>query len=326
MLDIPIMHAVHDLAGVDLNLVRVLHTLLEERHLTRAGMRLGLTQSATSHALRRLRRLFGDPLFVRTSRGLAPTPRAQALAEPVREAMRALEHCFRAQEPFVAATAVRAFSMATADYGSFVLAPKLLERVAREAPNVDIWLRPLDVAFEEQLARGEADVAVAPTRSDELPVAIRSRRLYRERFVCLVREGYPLRGERIDLATWTSMRHVFIAPRGTPGGVVDETLAQLGKRRRVALAVPHFLLAPHVVAGSDLVVTVGARVAEAFAQILPLRVLAPPLKLPTFEVRMYWHERHHEDAAQKWFREVVRGAAEAPPDGHLRPIRRDSVS
>ncbi|WP_437914045.1 LysR family transcriptional regulator [Sorangium sp. So ce302] len=304
------MPALHDVATVDLNLVRVLGALLDERHLTRAGKRLGLTQSATSHALGRLRRLFGDPLFVRTSRGLAPTARAQELAEPVREAMRALDRCFRAEEPFVAASAARSFSVATADYGSFVLAPKLLDRLGREAPNVDLWLRALDASFEEQLARGDADVVVAPARSDGLPAGIRSRPLYRERFVCLVRKGHPLVKKGIDLASWTSMRHVFIAPRGTPGGVVDETLAQLGKRRRVALAVPHFLLAPHVVAGSDLVVSVGARVAEAFAEILPLRVVDPPVKLPGFEVRMYWHERHHRDPAQQWFRDAVRGAAE----------------
>lgn len=303
------MPDVHDVARADLNLVRVLGALLDEQHLTRAGQRLGLTQPATSHALARLRRLFGDPLFVRTSRGLTPTARAQELAEPVREAMRALERCFRAEEPFVAATAARRFSVATSDYGSFVLAPKLLERLGREAPNVDLWLRTLDASFEEQLARGEVVVVVAPARKDELPVGVRSRLLYRERFVSLVRRGHPRAKKGLDLAAWTSLRHVFIAPRGTPGGVVDETLAQLGRRRRVALAVPHFLLAPHVVAGSDLVVTVGARVAEAFAAILPLRVVEPPVRLPTFEVRMYWHERHHRDPAQRWFRDVVRLAA-----------------
>ncbi len=300
----------HEAAGVDLNLVRVLDALLAEQHLTRAGKRLGLTQSATSHALGRLRRLYDDPLFVRTSRGLCPTARAQELAVPVREAMRALDRCFHAEEPFVASRAARSFSVAAADYGSFVIAPKLLERLGQEAPNVDLWLRPLEPAFEQQLARGDADVVVNPARTDELPAAVRSRLLYRERFVCLVRKGHPAAKKAIDLTTWTSMRHVLVAPRGTPGGIVDQTLAQLGKRRRVALTVPHFLLAPHLVAGSDLVVTLGARVAEAFAAILPLRVLDPPVKLPGFEVRMYWHERHHRDPAQQWFREMVRGALE----------------
>jgi len=308
MIDIHIMPIVHDVSAVDLNLLRVLGALIDEQHLTRAGKRLGLTQPATSHALARLRRVFDDPLFVRTSRGLAPTPRAQQLAEPVRAAMRAIDRCFRAEAPFVPASAVRSFSIATSDYGSFVLAPELIERLGREAPSVDVCLRPLDAAFGEQLARGEADLVVAPKRGDELPAGIHSRRLFRERFVCLLRRGHPLLKRGIDLATWTSMRHILITPRGTAGGVVDDALAELGSRRRVVLTVPHFLLAPHLVTGTDSVVTLGARVAEAFAQILPLCVVDPPVKLPTFEVRMYWHERHHRDPAQQWLRAAVLGA------------------
>jgi DNA-binding transcriptional LysR family regulator len=309
MMYIPIMQSVHDVAAVDLNLVRVLDALLSEGHLTRAGKRIGLTQSATSHALARLRRLFDDPLFVRTARGLAPTERAQALTEPAREAMQAFERCFRPDEAFVPATSARRFTIGCADYGSFVLAPKLLERLQREAPHVDLGILPPENSFSEQLARGEVDVVVNPAGRDELRAGIRSRPLFRERFVCLVRHGNPILGKRLDLARWASMRHLLVAPRGTPGGVVDETLAQLGKQRRVALTVPHFLLAPHLVANSDLVLTIGARVAERFAELLPVRMVEPPVKLPGFEVRMYWHERHHRDPAQRWFREVMRSAS-----------------
>jgi DNA-binding transcriptional LysR family regulator len=310
MIDILIMPFVHDVAVIDLNLVRVLGALLDERHLTRAGKRLGLSQSAASHALARLWRLFGDPLFVRSSRGLTPTLRASQLAEPVHEALRALDRCFRAEEAFVPRSAARSFSVASSDYGSFVLARNLLERVTHAAPNVDLWFRTLDAPVHEQLARGDADVVVLPTRRQEVHTSIRSRALYRERFACLVRKGHPLVKKGIDLAAWTSMRHLLIAPSGAPGGVVDQTLAELGKLRRVAMAVPHFLLAPHLVAASDLIVTVGARVAEAFAETLPVCVVEPPVKLPGFEVRMYWHERNHRDPAQVWFREMIRGAVE----------------
>lgn len=295
--------------------------LLDERHLTRAGKRLGLSQSATSHALSRLRRVFGDPLFVRTSRGLTPTPRAHELAAPVGEALLALGRCFREQPGFEAASAARSFSVATSDYGSFVLAPKLIELVAHGAPNVDLWLRAVGAPFEEQLSRGDVDVVVVPARKSELPAGIRSRRLYRERLVCLVRKDHPQVKKRLHLAAWTSMRHVLVAPNGTPGGVVDAALTELGARRRVAVAVPHFLLAPHVVAESDLIVTVGERVAAAFAQLLPLRVVEPPVKLPTFDLRMYWHERLHRDPAQQWFREVVRRSAEPTEAARATPGR-----
>jgi DNA-binding transcriptional LysR family regulator len=309
MLYIPIMRRAHDGRNVDLNLLRVLGALLAERHLTRAGARLGMTQSATSHALARLRRVFDDPLFIRTARGLAPTARAEALADPIDEVLRGVERCLRVEPPFHPEAAARTFQLATSDYGSFVIGAKLLAFLERDAPNIDVRIRALDGGFPEQLARGEADVVVSPARAEELPVGIRSRPLFRERFVCLVRAGHPSLRRAVDLAAWLSMRHLLVAPRGTPGGVVDETLAQLGQRRRVALAVPHFLLAPHAVASSDLVVTLGARVAGAFAHILPVRAFEPPVRLPGFEVRMYWHERHHRDQAQRWFRDVLRAAA-----------------
>lgn len=310
MIFIAVMPAVHDVGGADLNLLRVLGALLDERHLTRAGKRLNLTQSATSHALARLRRLFDDALFVRTARGLSPTPRALELEEPVREALLAFERCFRGKEPFEPARAARKFSLASSDYGSFVLAPKLVSRLREEAPAVDLWLRALRSPFEEQLARGEVDVVTVPTRRSDLPAGIRSRPLYRERFVCLLRQSHPaVKNGRVALANWTKMRHVFIAPDGTPGGAVDEALARVGERRRVAVAVPHFLLAPHLVVDSDLVLTVGARVAEAFARHLPVQVVAPPIKLPDYELRMYWHERNHRDPAHQWFREAIRSAA-----------------
>jgi len=317
MIDMTIMPAAHDALTADLNLMRVLDALLEERHLTRAGKRIGVTQSAMSHALGRLRRLFDDPLFVRASRGLAPTARAEELAEPVRAAMQSLSRCFDRQATFEPASADRAFAIATSDYGAFVLAPSLLERIGREAPGVDLRIRSLGASIGDQLARGDADVVAAPTRRDEMPAGVRSRALYREHFVCLVRRQHPLlKGARtIDLATWTSMRHVLIAPGGTARGVVDETLAQLGKKRRVALTVPSFLLAPHLVAGSDAIVTVGARVADAFTKVLALRAVQPPVKLPGFEMRMYWHERHHRDPAHQWFRALVRAAAERVTSG-----------
>ncbi len=305
MILILVMHAAHGLGGVDLNLLRVLDALLRERHLTRAGARLGLSQSATSHALARLRDLFDDPLFVRTPRGLVATPRAEELEEPLAQAMEALGRCLEESTPFEPRRSRRTFTVATADYGSFVLIPPLLEAVTREAPDVDLWLKTVAEDPFDQLARGDADVVIVPSREEEAPSGIRSRALYDERFVCLVRRDHPVVGQTLDLDTWTSLRHVFIAPRGTPGGVVDTALAAMGKTRRVALAVPHFLMAPHIVAESDLVLTLGEHVAQAFVRILPVRIVEAPVKLPTFNLRMFWHERQHRVPAQQWFRALM---------------------
>lgn len=302
-----IMHAMH-VPDVDLNLLPVLDALLSERHITRAARRLGLSQSATSHALARLRRALGDPLLVRSPDGLVPTPRAEALAGPVREALASLARSLARPEAFDPATARRTFTLATADYGAYVLLPPLMEQLAREAPGVDVWVRPIAESPAEQLARGEVDAVIAPKMRDP-PAALHARKLFEERFVGIARKGHPRLRRGVDLDTWTSLPHVFIAPRGTPGGVVDAALASVGRARRVSLAVPQFLLAPHVVLRTDLVGVLGARLAESLAETLPLHLFEPPVPLPTFSMHLIWHARNHDDPAQRWLRARVVDAA-----------------
>lgn len=298
------MKAVH-LADLDLNLLRVLDALLVERHLTRAARRVGLSQPAMSHALSRLRARFGDPLFVRTPQGLVPTARAEQVEGPLRESLAAIARCLEGGARFDAAAATRAFTVATADYGSFVLAPSLIARITRDAPGVDLWVRTIADDPFAQLARGDADMVLGPVRERDAPGGVHGRTLYEERFVCLVRDGHPRVKKKLDLDAYTELPHLFVAPRGTPGGVVDRVLAEHGRRRRVAVAVPHFLLAPHLIATSDMVLTIGSRVAEAFCAMLPLKVFAPPVEIPGFSVRMLWHDRQHHDPAQQWLRAQV---------------------
>lgn len=302
------MYAMH-LRELDLNLLPVLDALLRERHLTRAARGLGLSQSAASHALQRLRRALGDPLFVRSPTGLIPTERALALEAPLRVALSSLGESLAPPAAFDPATARRTFSLATTDYGAYVLLPALMERVAREAPGVDIWVRTVGDSPSDQLARGEVDIALAPL-GGETPAAIHARKLFDERFVGIARKGHPgLRRGAMDLDAWSAAAHVFIAPRGRPGGVIDSALAKVGRARRVALGVPQFLVAPHVVSRTDLVGVLGARLAESLAETLPLRLFAPPVALPTFSIHLIWHARAHRDPAQRWFREAVRECA-----------------
>ncbi|MFO0628502.1 MAG: LysR family transcriptional regulator [Polyangiales bacterium] len=298
-----IMHGVH-VRDLDLNLLPVLDALLAERHLTRASRRLGPSQSATSHALGRLRETLGDPPSCAPRAGW--THRAGVGAgEPLRDAMASLTRT--APPPtFDLATARGTFSIATADYGAYALLPTLMERVAREAPQVDIWVRPVADNPAEQLARGEVDALLAPMFG-ERPAALHLRKLFDERFVGIARRGHPLlRDGTMSLDDWTSVGHVFIAPRGRPGGVVDTVLAQRGLHRRVSLAVPQFLLAPHVVTRTDLVGVLGARLAESLAASLPLALFDPPVPLPGFTTHLVWHARLHDDPGQRWFRRCVR--------------------
>ena len=305
------MQLVHDfvmeLEALDLNLLRVLDAVLETRHVTRAARRLGLSQSAVSHALARLRATFDDPLLVRAPGGLVPTARAEALHGPLRQALLALDRALAPPETFDARTSRRVFRFGAADYAQFVVLPALMSHLAREAPGVSLWTAAA-AGFETvsaALANGELDLYIGVWNRQDAPPGLYERRLFDERFVCIVREDHPTVRDTLTLEQFVALQHAFIAPRGSRGGAVDDALARLGLERHIAVAIPHFLVMPHIIAQTDLVLTVAARVAHAFARTLPLRILAPPLDLARFEIRMVWHERSHLEPAHAWLRETM---------------------
>lgn len=294
-----------DLKGLDLNLLRVLDAALETRHVTRAARRLGMSQSALSHAMSRLREALGDELLVRGPGGLVPTARAEAMAVPLRAALTSLSETLSAPTPFEPAASTRTFRIAAADYAQFVLLPPLLARVQAEAPGVCVWVTPVPAgdALPAALASGEIDLAIGVTATMGAAPGLFERALFEERFVCLVRADHPTVGETLTLEQYVALPHAFIAPRGRAGGAVDTALAERGLSRNIAVAVPHFLTMPHVIAASDLIVTLAARVAHAFAAMMPLRILPPPLPLPPFRIGATWHERHQRDPGHAWLRE-----------------------
>jgi DNA-binding transcriptional LysR family regulator len=295
------MHVMH-LAGLDLNLALVLHALLAERSVSRAAKRLGLSQSATSHALARLRDVLGDPLVVRTRQGITPTPRAQAMAEPLGNALGLLEEALVAKSSFDPKTAKRRFQIVGSDYAELVLMPTLVADLDRQAPHVELRLTPLTNDALPSLRRGDVDLVMGVFPPKDVGSDLRTVALWEDRFVCLVRKRHPFAQKKLTLAGYTAAKHVLIAPRGTPGGPVDDALAARGKSRTVAVTVPHFLAAPHLVVKSDLVLTVAERVAKIFTQLLPLKMLEPPLALPRTRASIVWHERHEADPAHRWLR------------------------
>jgi len=300
------MEAIVDLRSLDLNLLGVLDAVLEARHITRAARKLGLSQSAVSHALARLREALGDELLVRGPGGLVPTERALAIAEPLRSTLAALERTLASPAPFDAPASNRTFRVAAGDYAEFVLLPPLLARLKAEAPGVNLWVTSAtQEEMNTRLAAGELDFGLGVPLGSAAGAGLRERTLFGEHFVCMVRADHPTVGDTLTLDQYVGMPHAFIAPRGRKGGVVDTALSELNLERRIALAVPHFLVVPHIVAGSDLIVTLAARVAHAFALHLPLRILAPPLTLPTFQITVSWHNRHQQDPGHVWLREVL---------------------
>lgn len=299
------MHATHDdLRGIDLNLVLALDALLAERHVTRAAARLGITQSAASHSLARLRDLLGDPLLVRGPKGtMLATPRATELAPAIHRVLEDLASVLRGADRFDPATAQHAFHIGAADYIELVILPRLLERIAKLAPGIDIWVHAHSDWGDAELAAGVLDVVIGPPRRAQRPAGSYEKILFDETFTCVVRKNHPLADARMTIARYAASSHVLVAPRGTPGSLVDDALARAGKSRRVALAVPHFLVVPHVVAATDLVATMPSRIAALFANTL-VRT-PPPVEIPGFQMAMAWHERMHDDPRHRWLREQL---------------------
>ena len=300
------MHAIHDgLAGIDLNLVVALDALVSECHVTRAAARLGITQSAASHALARLRDLLGDPLLVRGPTGtMVPTPTARLLAPKLRSALDALTSALRG-ETFDPATARRTFHVGASDYVELVMLPQLTARLERLAPGIDVWVHTYNDWGDGELASGALDLVIGPPRGAARPRAAYERVLFSESFTCVMRANHPLSRGRLTLRRYCEVSHLMVAPRGTPGSFVDDALAAVGKTRRVALAVPHFLVVPYVIAASDLIATLASRIAALFAATLELVTVPPPIEVPKFEIALAWHERNHHDAAHRWLRDQL---------------------
>jgi len=298
-----------NLSSVNLNLLVAFDALLEERHVTRAAKRIGVTQSALSNSLRQLRVLFDDPLFLRGARGVSPTPRALGLGPLVREGLSRFEIALGKPE-FDPASAERRFVIAATDFVQLVVLPRLLDTLRRTAPGIRLSVRGWgQQVVPQQLANGQFDLALG--YFDRAPPQHVARQLFEEPYVCIVRRGHPGVGKTLTAKAWASIPHVVVSesPHSEPTAV-DRALKAVGLERTVALTVSHFLVVPSIVASSDLAAAVDRRVALAFE--LPLRVFKPPVPLPKGRVSMVWHARTSEDPALNWLRETIHRAARGP--------------
>jgi DNA-binding transcriptional LysR family regulator len=294
--------------GVNLNLLASLDALLAESSVTRAARRVGVTQPAMSNNLAQLRALFGDPLFRRQRHGLEPTPRALEIGAAIRRGLSAFEAALTPPS-FDPARDERRFVIATSDYVEFVLLPPLLERLARGAPGLSVEVRPWGLhEVPQALAKNEVQLMIG--YYDELPPQHRHEALLEEEYVCVVREQHPRVGRRLTLERYLELEHVLVSQKSDSPGSVDRALARLGKRRKVAARVSHFLMVPMLVARTDLVAALSRRVAEPFAQPLGLRLLEPPLKLPRARVRQVWHEQLETDPAHRFLRQALAAVAQ----------------
>lgn len=298
-----------ELANFNLNLLLALDGLLRERSVTSAARRVRVTPSAMSHSLAELRGLLGDPLLVRSGRAMVLTPRAEALVGPLHKILVDTERLLRGGGTFDPLTAERRFVIAAPDFlGTLLLGP-LLEAAAREAPGVSLELVPsVRRGNAWLLEAGDIDLALGAI-VDQAP-GIRRADLCTEGFVCAARKGHPSIDGKLDLATYVKVPHLLITLGDDAGPTwIDESLAKLGKKRRIAARVRYFMSAPLVIAGSDLLLTGPSMLIRYFAKLVPIQVLEPPIDLPTYPEEAYWHQRFDEDPAHTWLRELVKKIA-----------------
>ncbi|MEM9452967.1 MAG: LysR substrate-binding domain-containing protein [Myxococcota bacterium] len=302
------------LSQIDVNLLVSLDTLLRERSVTRAAKRLGLSQSAMSHQLRRLRELFDDPLLVGGRGGMVASPLAESLESPVRRALLDLNRAIQGEMSFDPATAERTFTIATKDAVELLGLPPLLDLLSREAPGIRIHGRPLGPSTYLALQEGDVDLVIGPDVENTLGVrfpGLRRRVLGREPSVCVVRRDHPVvamarREGGLTLERYLALRHVQVLPPGLrETSSVDEALAAASLERDVIAQVTHFISGLFMVVASDLAVTLARGIAEPLAATFALELLEPPLSLPDIVLHMTWHERYDEDPANKWLRSAV---------------------
>ncbi|MGF6673886.1 LysR family transcriptional regulator [Paraburkholderia tuberum] len=294
--------AVVNLRTLDLNLLVTLDVLLEEHNVTRAAERLNFSQPSVSVHLAKLRDVFGDPLLLPGPRGMRPTAKAQALREPLREALDALQRAVAPTSPFDPAAATQTWRIAATDYAESTIILPMLAGLRAVAPDTRLAIVE---AVPPRLARQaeQGDIDIGFHTSEGAPEGLRRRVLFAERYVLVGRAGHPELKRRPTLAQFCKLEHVIVSPDGGGFfGVTDETLAKVGLARKVVLSVPHFLFMQSVLASTDLVGMLPARLVRGTDA---LRMVEPPVEVPGYEMAMLWHERVHRDPAHQWLREFI---------------------
>lgn len=298
----------YNIRRLDFSLLVIFDEVLRRERTTAVAERLGLSQSAISHALARLREIFGDPLFLRRPDGLTPTRRALELAPKIRELMRLTRDIVGKASAFDPATSSRVFRLAANDLVTTLLGAPLLARLEMDAPGSRLTTRfAVGAKALDALRKDEIDLAIG--RFYEINEPFVSAVLWQEDFSVVARRDHPAIEASLDLETYIRLDHLLVSFTGRLTGVVDEALAVRGLRRRVRSSVPMFLTAFSAVAGSDLVATVPARLATRFASEFGLRVFAPPLVIEGFPVSMVWHGASQVDLGLDWLIACVRDSA-----------------
>ena len=292
----------------DLNLLPVLVTIYEHGSVTAAAQRLGMSQSAISTALGKLRLKYGDPLFHRVGHGMQPTARMRGLIEPLREALADLDTSFRSEPVFDPKTTEHVFTFAMTDLGEMVFLPKILRRIRQLAPRAGVRSVAASPAqIERGLETGEIDLAVGYF-PDLREKSFLEKHLFFHHFVCLLRANHPISAATLTLAQFLSLEHAVVYGAGRTYEIFERFLRSKKIHRRVAVQTPHFMSIPFVISQSDLVVTVPHAVGVFVESVhMNLRIVQPPMRTPRIDLKLHWHRGFQRDARHRWLRDVVSG-------------------
>lgn len=293
-----------ELSDVDLNQLVLFQQLMVERRVSRVAENMGLTQPAVSNTLAKLRRQFGDELFVRTPAGMMPTPFAEQLAEPIGYALGMIHSSLNQHRAFDPGTVKRAITVGMTDIGEIVFLPALVDRLRREAPGISLnTVRNSATNLRDDMEAGKVDLAIGPL--PQLKAGFFQRRLFRQRYVCLFRQGHPLERKRLSLAEFRAAEHLTVVSAGTGHGKVDELIRRAGIERIVRLTIPHFVSVGHILQRTDLMATVTERLADSLTEPFGLTYRPHPVELPEIAINVFWHAKVHRSPAHQWLRTVV---------------------
>jgi DNA-binding transcriptional LysR family regulator len=293
-----------ELNEIDLNLLVVFNQLLIDRRVSKVATSLGLSQPGVSNALARLRKLTDDPLFLRTPKGMEPTPFAEQLAEPTGRALQVIHAALNQRASFDPGTSKRAFTVGMTDIGEVYFLPKLMKELAHVAPGVSLsTVRNTAVNLQDEMEAGHVTLAIGLL--PQLKAGYFQRRLFKQRYVCMFRLGHPLDKRKISLNDFSAAEHVVVISEGTGHGQADELLRRREVARKVVLTVPHYVAVGHILHDSDLVATVPERLAQALVKPFGLSYAPHPAKLPEIAINLFWHGRYNKDPANVWLRSLV---------------------
>lgn len=289
--------------SIDTRLLAVFNEIYKSRSVTAAAEALDMGQPAVSVALSKLRHQFGDPLFVRTSNGMEPTPFSEGLVRPVRDVLESLEQVLGHRNEFDPATSERTFRICMTDISQLVLLPRLWETLRVAAPGLRIEIMPLSGDTARLLESGEADLALGFV--PQLEAGFYQQTLFVQSFVCMVGRDHPRISEGLSLAQFEAEDHVVISASGSAPAIIEREIGRQGIKRRIALKIPSFLGAAFVIEHTDLLLIIPRRLSDVLQGRGTFRIFPVPFPLPDYEVKQHWHERFHHDEGNRWLRRVI---------------------